>query len=292
MEPVAGAQLLLDAHEAAGRYVEVSGLRAFVREGGAGDTVLLVHGVPASSYLYRRVIDELAAIGLRGVSVDLPGFGLTDRPAEFDYSMVGLGRWLSAAVDALGLDRFHLVVHDAGGPVGFELALLAAERLRSLTILNTAFELSSLPYPGELYARAATRVTGPLTRADAWRFMMRRVGVADAGATTEAELDVYRLLGLRTDHGAAYLALMKSLRAGHGGGERFAPVIDSRRTSYPVSILWGALDPLLPLKKQGLAILAATGLPSMSVVPAKHFLQEDHAGTVAATIAANAAGGS
>ena len=130
MEPVAGAQLLLDAHEVAGRYVEVSGLRAFVREGGVGDAVLLVHGVPASSYLYRRVIDELAAIGLRGMSIDLPGFGLTDRPAEFDYSMVGLGRWLSAAVDALGLDRFHLVVHDAGGPIGFELALLAPERLR------------------------------------------------------------------------------------------------------------------------------------------------------------------
>ena len=292
MEPVAGAQQLLEAHEAAGRYVEVSGLRGFVREGDVGDPVLLVHGVPASSYLYRRVIDELVPRGLRGVSVDLPGFGLTDRPGDFDYSMAGLGVWLSAAVDALGLDRFHLVVHDAGGPVGFELALLAPQKVRSLTILNTAFELSNLPYPGELYARAASRVTGPLARADAWRFMMRRVGVADAGAVTDAELDVYRLLGLRTDEGAAYLALMKSLRAGHGGGERFAPVIDSRRTSYPVSVLWGALDPLLSLKKQGLAVLAATGLPTMHVVAAKHFLQEDHAATVAATIAANAADGS
>jgi len=289
VEPVVGAQELLDAHEAAGHYVDVSGLRGFVREGVGTDPVLLVHGVPASSFLYRRVIDELVPLGLRGVAVDLPGFGLTARPEGFDYSLSGLGRWLSAAADTIGLDDFHLVVHDAGGPVGFELALLDPGRVRSLTVLNTAFELSALPYPGELYARAATRVSGPLTRADAWRFMMRRVGIADAAATSDAEIDVYRLLGLHTDEGAAYLALMKSLRAGHGGGQRFTEVLDARRTPYPVSVLWGALDPLLPLKKQGLAILRATGLPTMQVVPAKHFLQEDQAATVAATIAANAA---
>jgi len=53
--------------------------------------------------------------------VRLPGLGLADRPATFDYSWTGLGRFCAAAVDALGLDRFHLVVHDIGGPAGFEL---------------------------------------------------------------------------------------------------------------------------------------------------------------------------
>jgi pimeloyl-ACP methyl ester carboxylesterase len=55
---------------------------------------------------------------------------------DFDFTFAGLGRFAEAAVDALGLDRFHLVVHDAGGPVGFELAASAPGRVRSLTILN------------------------------------------------------------------------------------------------------------------------------------------------------------
>jgi pimeloyl-ACP methyl ester carboxylesterase len=56
------------------------------------------------------------------MSFDLPGLGLADRPVDLDFTFAGLGRFAEAAVDALGLERLHLVVHDAGGPVGFELA--------------------------------------------------------------------------------------------------------------------------------------------------------------------------
>jgi pimeloyl-ACP methyl ester carboxylesterase len=59
------------------------------------------------------------------MSFDLPGLGLADRPVDFEFSFAGLGRFAEAAVDALGLERFHLEVHDAGGPVGFELAASA-----------------------------------------------------------------------------------------------------------------------------------------------------------------------
>lgn len=113
---------IVDDHASAGSTFEADGVRSFVRTEGGGDPVLCVHGVPMSSFLYRKVLAELAARGLRGVAVDLPGLGLADRPADRDYSWTGLGRFLAAAVDELGLDRYHLVVHDVGGPVGFELA--------------------------------------------------------------------------------------------------------------------------------------------------------------------------
>ncbi len=80
------------AHEAAGRYFEAGGLRSFVREAGEGDPVVCIHGVPTSSFLYRKVIDELAARGLRGVAFDLPGLGMADRPEDFDYTWTALGR--------------------------------------------------------------------------------------------------------------------------------------------------------------------------------------------------------
>lgn len=68
------------AHIAAGRALRAVDLNGFVREAGSGEPVVCVHGVPTSSYLYRKVLEELAARGLRGVAFDLPGLGLADRP--------------------------------------------------------------------------------------------------------------------------------------------------------------------------------------------------------------------
>ena len=99
--------------------------------------MVLLHGVPASSFLYRKVIPQLADQGLRAIAFDFPGLGLADRPQPFDYSWSGLARWLGEAIDALGLDRCHLVVHDIGGPIGCEWAVRNPDRVLSLTALNT-----------------------------------------------------------------------------------------------------------------------------------------------------------
>ena len=288
MEQVAGVDAVLRAHEAAGRRFSAGGVDSFVLRSGSGEPVVLMHGVPASSFLYRKVVPELARRGFDALSFDLPGLGLADRGADLDYTVGGLGRFSADAVDSLGLGSFHLVVHDAGGPVGFELARVVGERVRSLTILNTAFELSSVPYPGELFARVAGRMPGPMNRPDVWRLMMRRVGVADMDALSDAELDAWRVLALGPDGGAGYLRIMRNLRPSHES-ERFAGVVDSRRTRYPVSVMWGALDPILSLRRQGMSVLRATGLASMTVVAGKHYLQEDNAPAVAELVAATAA---
>ncbi len=73
-------------HRAAGRRLHRRVMTGFVREAGDGETVLCMHGVPRSSFLYRKVLDELAARDLRGVAFDLPGLGLADRPENFDYT--------------------------------------------------------------------------------------------------------------------------------------------------------------------------------------------------------------
>jgi haloalkane dehalogenase len=92
-------------HRAAGRRFEAAGVGSFVREQGDGEPVVCIHGVPASSFLYRKVLAELAERGLCGVAFELPGLGLADRPAQFDYTWTGLGRFCVATVDALGLER-------------------------------------------------------------------------------------------------------------------------------------------------------------------------------------------
>src|SRR3972149_4938375 len=101
----------------------------FYREAGAGEPILLPHGVPTSSYLWRRLLPPPPPCGC----------GRQNNPADADYSVPGYVRYLEGFTAALGLDRLHLIVHDFGGPFGLAFAITHPERIRSLVILNTIF---------------------------------------------------------------------------------------------------------------------------------------------------------
>ncbi|HEU4399651.1 MAG TPA: alpha/beta hydrolase, partial [Actinomycetota bacterium] len=160
-------------------------------------------------------------------------------------TFAGLGRFAEAAVDALGLERFHLVVHDAGGPVGFELTASAPDRVRSLTILNTVVAMDAVPFPMEIYARwAAKRGWAALPPPRVSRALIYAIGISDRSAVSPVEIDAYRELVVRVDGGAAYLEIMRNLRR---GARDHRAVVDSRSAPYPVQVIWGAKDPILPV---------------------------------------------
>lgn len=138
---------VIEVHRVLGREFFANCVDSFVLDHGAGEPVLLMHGVPSSPFLYRKVIDALMDRGMRGVAFDLPGLRLAARPEQFDHSRSGLRRFTVAAVDALELSRFHLVVHDVGGPIGFELASTMPERIRSPTILNSPIWVATTSPP-------------------------------------------------------------------------------------------------------------------------------------------------
>ncbi len=281
---------MIDRHRAAGAAFEADGVGSFVRAEGDGDPVVLMHGLPSSSFLYRKVLPELAARGFRGLAFDLPGLGFADRPAAFDYTFTGLGRFAAAAVDALALERFHLVVHDAGGPVGFEMAAVMPERIRSLTVLNTVVDMNTVPFPMEIYARIATGPRWPaLPPARVTRELVYRIGIRNRAAVPPAEVDVYRELVLRGDDGRAYLRVMRNLERTPEKARLYRSVVDTRRVPYPVQIVWGADDPILSMRKHGWAAREAAGLATIIALPGKHFLQEDMAPEIAAAIAGFAA---
>ena len=261
-------------------------MRSFVREDGDGDPVVCLHGVPSSCFLYRKVIAELAGRGLRGVAFDLPGLGLADRPEDFDYSWTGLGRFAGAAVDSLGLDRFHLVVHDIGGPIGFELAAAAPDRVRSLTVLNTIVEVDQFKRPwsmepfarrgvGEAYLRTLTK--------PAFRMLMRLQGIQDMRSTTRAELDSWVDVLKRDDGGRAFLRIMRGFERTREKRQLYASTL--REVPYPVQAVWGENDPALRVDRHGEDVKRIAGLDQIHRVPAKHFLQEDQAPAVAERIA-------
>ncbi|MVU77173.1 alpha/beta fold hydrolase [Nocardia sp. ET3-3] len=275
---------LIAAHEAAGRYVDVGGVRTFVREEGTGEVpVVCVHGVPVSSYLWRRVLPALADRGLRGIAPDLPGLGLSDRPTDFDYSWTGLGRHLGNTLDALGIERCHLVVHDIGGPVGFEAAAQRPERVASLTVLDTMVEAHTFvkPWPMRPYG---IPVLDRLWLAGSkqqpiFRLVMRRVGLAPHTTVSGPEMDVHRTLLTRGDEGEAFLRIMHSFQTTRAKTALYTAVVADRR--YPVQVLWAADDPAIPLQHHGRYAARVAHLDAPVVLPGRHFFPEDSATQIA-----------
>jgi pimeloyl-ACP methyl ester carboxylesterase len=259
-----------------------------VRERASADAepVVLLHGVPTSSFLWRKVLPELAERGLRGVAFDLPGLGLADRPSDYDYSWTGLGRFAAAAVDELGLDSFHLVVHDIGGPVGFELiAAVGRARIRSLTVLDTMIEVDTFkrPWMMELFAR---RGIGELWLAGstppAWAALMRFAG----GTATREEWIAHLDLLKRDDGGRAFLRIMRGFERTRAKRDLYVGAL--RDLDRPAQVVWGGRDTALPLRPHAGDVMRALGpRTQLHVLPrAKHFPQEDHPVELADLIAA------
>lgn len=103
---------------------------------GQGPPVLFVHGTPTWSFEYRHLVRALAGTH-RCIAPDHLGFGLSERPRDFAYTPEAHARVLAAFVDRLGLDRFTLVLHDFGGPIGLPLALSGKVTIDRLVVLNS-----------------------------------------------------------------------------------------------------------------------------------------------------------
>jgi haloalkane dehalogenase len=133
------------------RYADVGGLRMAYVEAGppGGEPVLLLHGEPSWSFLYRKVIPVLAGAGLRAIAPDLIGFGRSDKPAGVaDHSYARHVEWVRAfAFDALGLRGLTLVGQDWGGLIGLRLAAEHPQRLARVVAANTGLPTGDQPMP-------------------------------------------------------------------------------------------------------------------------------------------------
>jgi haloalkane dehalogenase len=132
-------------------YADVGGLlMAYVADGPPdGEPVLLLHGEPSWSFLYRTVLPVLAAAGLRAIAADLVGFGRSDKPAEMsDHSYARHVEWVRAfAFDALGLTGVTLVGQDWGGLIGLRLVAEHPDRFARVVAANTGLPTGDFPMP-------------------------------------------------------------------------------------------------------------------------------------------------
>ena len=278
----------IERHRSSGREFEAAGVRSFVREEGEGEPVVLMHGIPVSSFLYRKVLPLLAERGLRGVAFDLPGLGLAEKPGTFDYTWSGLGRWTGEAIDGLGIERCHLVLHDIGGPIGLEWALRNRDRVSSLTVLDTLIDVAhfrrvwtmDLARPPVFGPVWVATIRPPVAR---WLFYMQ--GIGDRSATPAHEVDAHIALLHRDGGGSSFRKIVRGFELTEEK-ERFYTE-GLREAGWPAAILWADRDPALGEDRRRV-FEDVLGIEA-TVINAKHFLQEDQAPAVAEAIAGLAA---
>jgi haloalkane dehalogenase len=133
------------------RWVEAGDVKLHYVDERGGDraTLLMLHGNPTWSYMYRRPISELSAAGHRCVAPDHMGFGRSDKPPQLSrYTLAAHVENLGTLIDSLDLRDVILVAHDWGGPIGLAALLERRERLRGALLMNTwAWELPSFLPP-------------------------------------------------------------------------------------------------------------------------------------------------
>lgn len=223
--------------------LEIDDRRIYVEDSGRGEAVMLVHGFGSSSYAWREVIADLET-SYRVISIDLAGFGFTERPAEkAAYTRFAQGELMIDVADALGIERFHLVGHSYGGAVGAALAVRRPERIATLTLLNAAGPI----YPQLRRTKLAS--FRPLTFAFVRTKSLRKSNIeralkrsfADDELATEALVAEYQ----------RRLAIEGAPRAFWG---LTVPMVDPQdvvelsELTVPTLALWGADDVLIPVE--------------------------------------------
>ena len=280
---------LVEEHEAAGKRIVIDEHHIFVREEGEGEPVLLLHGVPSSSFLFRKMLPELAGHGLRAISFDFPGVGLSDKPTDIDYDWHSLANWVGHVVDALALPPVHLVLHDIAGPIGAEWAIKNPVKVRSITVTNTLLDVAH--YIPSFPMRA-------------FRVPVMRHLVFSA-LSTKAMLPLFRHSGVKNPDAvdehviASYIYLLKN----NGGHHSFLEIMDGfdlrekhrdwlrdglLAIDKPMQLIWGEQEIAIP-KAQLHYIKQVFPLRADHRVDARHFLQEEQPAVISAHIAAFAA---
>jgi pimeloyl-ACP methyl ester carboxylesterase len=224
--------------------LEVGATRTRVVSAGppdAREAVVFVHGNPGSADDWEPLAGAAGQL-LRAVALDLPDFGETVAPPGFQHTVPGYAAFLGEAIEALGIERVHLVLHDFGGPIGLAWMAANLDRVASITLIDIGLmpgyrwhrlaRLWRTPLLGELFQATATR--------SAFRWLVSRGEPQGLPrAFTERMYDQYDKRTRR-----AVLALYRATPEPGAGAAEFAAMLAPRE--IPALVIWGEHDAYIP----------------------------------------------
>ncbi|MDT3251877.1 alpha/beta hydrolase [Serratia sp. root2] len=266
------------------RHIIVDGHRIAAGVHGTGDPLVLVHGTPAHSIIWRNLLPRLTAAGFQVHLYDLLGFGASERPLSADTSIAAQAALLIGLLDHWQLDTAHVFGHDIGGALSLRAAFSHAERFRSLTIADIC-SYDSWPSPTWRGIRDNYRQYAVMDERQHAQTQERQLKMAVFNKSLmEGEL-LQRYLAPIV--GVVGQPAFYQLQIAHYNArytEDFAQRLPELR--LPVQILWGENDEWQPVSY---AYRLQADIPDarLQVIPqAGHFLMEDAPETVAQRLVA------
>jgi len=274
------------------RTLQVDGLSIFFREAGSREqpTILLLHGFPASSFMFRDLMANLAG-DFHLIAPDYPGFGYSDAPPrdKFAYTFDKLADVIGKFVDQQGLKKYALYIQDFGGPVGFRLASQRPEQISFLIVQNANAYDEGLPDSFWSPARAlwadpsATnlqkiREAAISDDALAWNYTH---GVRDESRISPDSWVLQRALVNRPGNKDIMLDLLYDYRSNPPLYPQWQEYFRMRQP--PALIVWGKNDVIFP-ESGAHPYLRDLKTVAFNLLDTGHFALEDHAQVIAAHI--------
>jgi pimeloyl-ACP methyl ester carboxylesterase len=271
-------------------YASVDGTRIFYREDGPANapTILLLHGFPTSSHMFRNLIPALAD-AYHVVAPDLPGFGFSDAPdrKKFRYTFEHLAEVISRFTQTIGLDRLAIYVFDYGAPIGFRLALAHPERITAIISQNgNAYEegLSQGWNPIQKYWKEPTAEN----RAALREFLKPEAtkaqylyGVQDPTLVAPETYELDSALLARPGNDEIQLDLFLDYASNVALYPKFQEYFRTKRP--PLLAVWGNSDPFF-LPPGGEAFKRDNPTAEVRFYDTGHFALETHASEIASAI--------
>ncbi len=258
-------------------YVEIDGLRMHYVDEGATDApvVLLLHGEPSWSFLYRYMIPPLAAAKLRVVAPDLIGFGRSDKPAaRSDYSYAGHVEWMRRFIEALDLTDISLFCQDWGSLIGLRVAAENESRFARIALGNGGLPTGDQPMP------AAFRHWQRFARYSPWFPIGRIVQQGTVKVLSDAEIAAYDapFPGARYKAAARAFPLLVPTSPDDPASEaNRAAWSVFERWEKPFMTMFSNRDPITRGGEKAWQdrVPGARGVEHVTIRDAGHFLQED-----------------
>lgn len=287
--PAPAAEVPVLAAPIAYRTVKIAGLDIFYREAGPKEApiVLLLHGFPSSSHMFRDLIPLLAG-KYHVIAPDYPGFGHSSQPnpQQFPYTFAALADVAEGFVDAVGAKNYFIYMQDYGGPVGLRLAIKHPERVRGFIVQNAAFNAEAWsPDIGKVVAplwshrdAASEAPVRDLVKPETTRFQYTFGATRaerlspDAWTNDQAGLD-------RPGNADIQLELLFNYQDNFANYPKWGEFLRAQR--LPMLIVWGRNDPFFQFS--GVDYLKAQAPQAeVHLFDAGHFALETHGAEIAA----------
>jgi haloalkane dehalogenase len=264
------------------RWFDGAGPRIHYVDEGKGRAVVMFHGNPTWSFLYRKVIKELRS-QFRCIAMDYPGFGLSERPSGYGYTSAEHAQVIGKLVDHLELDGFIVVGQDWGGPIGMTVALERASRVAGMVFANTWY----WPAQGSLRTFSLVMSSPPaqwliLHRNSFVNFIMPR---SVATPMDPQVFKIYQNVQPTPEARRGVAEFPRQIRLARPMLERLVSNAPTALGNKPIELVWAMKDPAFGNE----AVLARwqRDFPSANltrIADSNHYIQEDAPQAIAAGV--------